>query len=48
MSEKTLEQAMRSYPAKAKAEVAAIGQLVKGLTLVEKNQEQKLKGGQPM
>ena len=39
---------MRSYPSKVKAEVAAIGHLQKGLTVIEKNQEAKLKGGQPM
>ena len=39
MSQNTLEQMMRSYPLKVKAEVAAIGHLNKGFTLVEKNQE---------
>ena len=36
---------MRTYPTKVKAEVAAIGHLTKGLTIVERNQEQKFKAG---
>ena len=45
MSEKTLNELKKNYPLKVKAEVASIGHLNKGLTLVEKNQEAKFKAG---
>ena len=39
---------MRAYPVKAKAEVAALSNLTKGFTAIEKNRVAELKGGQPM
>lgn len=43
----SLDQISKAYPVKAKAEITALTQLTKGFTVLEKNQEAKLKGVQP-
>ena len=42
-----LEKEMTKYPLKVKSEIAALGHLQKGLTVIEKNQEAKIAKGQP-
>ena len=42
-----LEKEQREYPLKVKAELAALTNLQKGFTVLEKNQDAKIKQGVP-